>query len=53
MLLATEGDVEIIGEAGTAAEALAAAADLEPDVILMDIGLPDKPRKRSRRVFLM
>ena len=42
MLLATEGDVEIIGEAGTAAEALAAAADLEPDVILMDIGLPDK-----------
>ena len=42
MLLATEGDVEIIGEAGTAAEALASAADLKPDVILMDIGLPDK-----------
>jgi len=42
MLLATEGDVEIIGEAGTAAEALAAAMDLMPDVILMDIGLPDK-----------
>ena len=42
MLLATESDVEIIGEAGTAAEALASAADLEPDVILMDIGLPDK-----------
>jgi len=42
MLLATEADVEIVGEAGTAAEALASAADLEPDVILMDIGLPDK-----------
>ena len=42
MLHATEGDVEIVGEAGTAAEALAAAADLMPDVILMDIGLPDK-----------
>lgn len=42
MLLATEGDVEIIGEAGTAAEALASASDLKPDVILMDIGLPDK-----------
>jgi two-component system response regulator NreC len=42
MLLTTEEDVEIIGEAGTAAEALASAADLEPDVILMDIGLPDK-----------
>jgi two-component system response regulator NreC len=42
LLLATEEDVEIIGEAGTAAEALASTADLKPDVILMDIGLPDK-----------
>lgn len=42
MLLENEGDVEIIGEAGTAAEALASAAQLKPDVILMDIGLPDK-----------
>ncbi len=42
MLLATEEDVEIIGEAGTAAEALALATELRPDVILMDIGLPDK-----------
>ncbi len=42
MLLATEEDVDIIGEAGTAAEALAATTDLKPDVILMDIGLPDK-----------
>ena len=42
MLLENETDVEIIGEAGTAAEALASTADLKPDVILMDIGLPDK-----------
>ena len=42
MLLATEDDVDIIGEAGTASEALAMASDLKPDVILMDIGLPDK-----------
>jgi len=42
MLLENEQDVEIIGEAGTAAEALASAADLKPDVVLMDIGLPDK-----------
>jgi two-component system, NarL family, response regulator NreC len=42
MLLENEDDVEIIGEAGTASEALASAADLKPDVILMDIGLPDK-----------
>ena len=42
MLLTSETDVEIIGEAGTAAEALAATRELKPDVILMDIGLPDK-----------
>ena len=42
MLLGNETDVEIIGEAGTAAEALASVADLKPDVVLMDIGLPDK-----------
>lgn len=42
MLLGNEDDVDIIGEAGTAGEALASAEDLDPDVILMDIGLPDK-----------
>ena len=41
MLLENERDVEIIGEAGTASEALEAAVRLKPNVILMDIGLPD------------
>jgi two-component system response regulator NreC len=41
MLLESEQDVEIVGEAGTAQEALQAVARLNPDVILMDIGLPD------------
>ncbi len=41
MLLENEQDVEIVGEAGTASEALKQAERLEPDVILMDIGLPD------------
>jgi two-component system response regulator NreC len=41
MLLGSESDVDIVGEAGTAAEALQAADQLKPDVILMDIGLPD------------
>ncbi len=40
-LLESEGDMEIVGEAGTAGEALRALEQLEPDVILMDIGLPD------------
>jgi len=42
MLLDSEPDVEIVGEAGTTAEALEVAAEVRPDVILMDIGLPDK-----------
>jgi two-component system response regulator NreC len=41
MLLSAEGDVEIVGEAGTAAEAIEVAGAVAPDVILMDIGLPD------------
>jgi len=41
MLLEMEKDVEIIGEAGTAQEALEAVRTLKPSVVLMDIGLPD------------
>ena len=41
MLLDSEQDVQIVGEAGTAEEALRAVQELEPDVVLMDIGLPD------------
>ena len=41
MLLGGEGDVEIVGEAGTAKEALEAVPKLKPNIVLMDIGLPD------------
>ncbi|MBN2385838.1 MAG: response regulator transcription factor [Anaerolineales bacterium] len=41
MLLASESDVEITCEAGTAREAIAAVENCRPDVVLMDIGLPD------------
>lgn len=41
MLLEGEADVEIVGEAGTASEAIKAISTLKPDVVLMDIGLPD------------
>ncbi len=40
-LLATEPDLDVIGEARTGAEAVALAAELTPDVILMDINMPD------------
>jgi two-component system response regulator NreC len=42
MLLDNEDDVEIIAEAGTAEEALEKAVQHEPDVVVMDIGLPDQ-----------
>lgn len=41
MLLDGENDVEIVGEAGTASEAIRSVSALKPDVVLMDIGLPD------------
>jgi two-component system response regulator EvgA len=36
-----EGDYEVVGEAATAADGLRAAQALRPDVVLLDIGLPD------------
>jgi two-component system response regulator NreC len=41
MLLENERDVEIVGEAASASEAIEAAVLFRPNVILMDIGLPD------------
>ena len=41
MLLENERDVQIVGEAASASEAIEAALRLKPNVILMDIGLPD------------
>jgi DNA-binding NarL/FixJ family response regulator len=40
-LLLTRAGFEIAGEAGTAAEAVSIAAQIEPDVVVMDVRLPD------------
>ena len=42
MLLGGDRSIEIVGEAGTAAEALDLVGPVAADVVLMDIGLPDK-----------
>ena len=41
MLFENEPDLEIAGEAETAAEAIEMTTKLKPDVVLLDIGLPD------------
>lgn len=39
-LLATEPDIQVVGEASDGAEAVAQAEELRPDVILMDLVMP-------------
>ena len=40
-LLLESGGYDVVGEAGTAAEALDSARELEPDLVLLDVLLPD------------
>ena len=40
-LLTAAPDITVVGEAGTAAEAVQQAAQLQPDVVIMDVRLPD------------
>ena len=41
MILETQADVEVVGEAGDGVEAVAATRRLQPDVVLMDIRMPN------------
>jgi two-component system response regulator DevR len=45
-------DMLIVGEAGTAAEGIAAAESLQPDIVLLDLRLPDKPGFTACREIL-
>lgn len=40
--LSKADDIEVIGEAGTAAETLAMVQEKQPDVLVLDLNLPDK-----------
>jgi two-component system, NarL family, response regulator NreC len=51
MLLGGHAEMEIVGEAASAAEALSEAERAQPDVILMDIGLPDKTGIEATRAI--
>ena len=41
MILDVEDDIEVVGEAGDGHEAIEAAAALDPDVVLMDVRMPE------------
>ncbi len=41
MLLDSQPDMEVVGEAKTGREAVAAARELKPDVVVMDVSMPD------------
>jgi two-component system response regulator NreC len=40
-LLESQDDVQVVGEAGNGAEAITRACELRPDIILLDISMPD------------
>lgn len=42
LLLSQEADIEPVGEAGTGREAVFEARSLQPDVVLMDVVMPDQ-----------
>ncbi|MFZ0426975.1 MAG: PAS domain S-box protein, partial [Acidobacteriota bacterium] len=51
MLLGDESDLLVIGEASNGTEAIAAARELRPDVILMDFGMPQMNGVEATRII--
>ncbi|MBN2125430.1 MAG: response regulator transcription factor [Deltaproteobacteria bacterium] len=51
-LMARHSQFEVVGEAGTGSEGLTKARDLKPDLVLMDLSLPDESGIETTRNIL-
>jgi DNA-binding NarL/FixJ family response regulator len=51
VLIADTPDLDVVGEAGTGAQAVQLARDLRPDVVVMDIRMPDLDGIQATRII--
>jgi len=51
-LLGVEPDIEVVGEAGSASETIREARRLKPDVVLLDLSMPEGGGLRAARALL-